>query len=104
MGDKEDEEEEKNEENEESENGKDEDGDEKMEDINKMVIKYAANDGHSLTFLGDVTKIEMETNLKQNNIAAELYHGGTLVAGRSGEVRITHKNAQKSILSIDATL
>ena len=56
-------------EEEEEKEDKDEDGDEEMEYIDKMVIKYAENDGHSLTFLGDVTKIEMD-NLKQNNIAA----------------------------------
>merc|ERR1712228_191247 len=90
--------------NDDNDDDADEGMDDAADDINKMMIKYAGNDGHSLTFLGDVTKIEMETNLKQNNIAAELYHGGTLVAGRSGEVRITHKNAQKTTLSIDATL
>merc|ERR1712176_1298813 len=75
------------------------------DDVNGMtIVQYTGNDGHSLTFLGDVTKIEMETNLKRNNIAAELYPGGTLVAGRSGEVRNTHKNAQKTTLAINATL
>jgi len=78
--------------------------DETSNDINKISINYPLNDGHSLTFLGDVTKIEMETNLKQNNIAAELYYGGTLVAGKSGEIRVTHKDAQKTTLAIDATL
>jgi len=78
--------------------------DETAEDINRMNINYPANDGHSLSYLGDATKIEMETSLKQGNIPAELYYGGTLVAGRNGEVRVAHKNAQKTVLSIDATL
>lgn len=78
--------------------------DETTDDINKITINFPSNDGHSLSYLGDVTKIEMETSLKQNNVPAELYHGGTLVAGKSGEVRITHKNAQKTVLSINATL
>merc|ERR1711971_760172 len=67
-------------------------------------FNFPRNDGHSLLYLGDVSKIEMETKLKQSNVAAELYYGGTLVAGRSGEVRVSHQNAQKTKLAIEATL
>ena len=69
-----------------------------QEEEERIDFKFARNDGHSLLYLGDMSKIEMETRLKQANVAAELFHG------RSGEVRVSHRNAQKTRLAIEATL
>ena len=71
-----------------------------------LALSYTDSDamGQQLvSYLGDVSKIDMERNLVHNRIHAGLYHGGILVCGKNGEVRVTHNQANTST-SINSTL
>ena len=60
--------------------------------------------GHSLSYIGDVTKVDLERSFIDKQMPVGLYGGGQLVCGANGEVRVTHKKPNRATVGIEGAL